>query len=345
MQFSLSRKYIITTYISWWLLWIIIQAFVLYKAGLSPGVSFVDAGVSNTLMALLGYGLTNTLRFYQPGTKNGLYRIGLCITYAVLYMYTLHWMLSCLYKNNAGYLSILDDSMPVRFMFSLLMVVFMMLIGWLWFYMKEQQENKNRKTEAEKLLKEAELSNLRQQLQPHFLFNSLNSISALVGYKPEEARKMIQHLSDFLRGTLKKDDQQLVLLSEELQHLQLYLEIEKVRFGHRLSTVIEHEAESLQLKLPSLLLQPIVENAIKFGLYDTTGDITIRIKTGLDQQQLVIRVENPFDASTAMPRQGAGFGLSSVKRRLYLLYARKDLLLTEQKENKFITTVKIPQAL
>src|SRR6185436_1417225 len=131
-----------------------------------------------------------------------------------------------------------------------------------WFYMKTESERKQRKSDAEKLAREAELTGLRQQLQPHFLFNSLNSISALAGTKPEEARKMIQQLSDFLRGTLKKDDQQLVSLSEELQQLQLYLEIEKVRFGHRLRTEITNDERSLSLQLPSLLLQPIVENAI-----------------------------------------------------------------------------------
>ena len=218
------------------------------------------------------------------------------------------------------------------------------LIGWLWFFIQEQQENKNRKDDAEKLLREAELSNLRQQLQPHFLFNSLNSISALAGSRPEEARKMIQQLSDFLRGTLKKDDQQLVPLSEELQHLQLYLDIEKVRFGHRLNTVIEHDDASLTVKLPSLLLQPIVENAIKFGLYDTTENITIRIIAKTDSHQLVLQIENPFDPATSKPKQGAGFGLNSIQRRLYLLYGRNDLLSTQQKENLFITLVKIPQS-
>ena len=118
-----------------------------------------------------------------------------------------------------------------------------------------------------------------QQLQPHFLFNSLNSINALIGFKPDEARKMIHQLSDFLRGTLKKDDDQLqVTLNDELQHLNLYLEIEKVRFGHRLQTEISCDERSGSAKLPSMLLQPIVENAIKFGLYDTTGEVVVSLR-------------------------------------------------------------------
>jgi LytS/YehU family sensor histidine kinase len=102
--------------------------------------------------------------------------------------------------------------------------------------LKDLGNIKQREHEADKLLREAELASLRQQLQPHFIFNSLNSISALAGSRPEEARKMIQQLSDFLRGTVRKDQQQSVALSEEFKHLELYLEIEKVRFGHRLRT-------------------------------------------------------------------------------------------------------------
>ena len=100
---------------------------------------------------------------------------------------------------------------------------------------RSKQEHEQRKADAEKLAKEAELFKLRQQLQPHFLFNSLNSINALIGMRPEEARKMVQQLSDFLRGTIKKEETQWVSLEEELQYLQLYLDIEKVRFGNRLN--------------------------------------------------------------------------------------------------------------
>ena len=159
---------------------------------------------------------------------------------------------------------------------------------------------------------------------------------------------MIQQLSDFLRGTIKRDDQQLVTLEEELKHLQLYLDIEKVRFGHRLKTEVINDEASPRMKLPSLLLQPIVENAIKFGLYDTTGEITIRIEAKVVENNLELKVENPFDPSTSQPRAGTGFGLNAVQRRLYLLFARNDLLSTSQQGSEqptFITNVRIPQSL
>ena len=97
------------------------------------------------------------------------------------------------------------------------------------------------------------------------------------------------------------------------------------------------------MKLPALLLQPIVENAIKFGLYDTTGQTIIRLATRKQIDDLVITVTNPFDPETSSPKQGTGFGLKSVQRRLYLLFARTDLLATHVNENIFTTIVRIPQ--
>ena len=128
------------------------------------------------------------------------------------------------------------------------------IMSMLWYNLEEKKYMETRKSDAEKLARDAELYKLRQQLQPHFLFNSLNSISALAGNQPEQARKMIQQLSDFLRGALKKEDYQLTTLSEELQHLQLYLDMEKMRFGHRLSTEINHDENSLQFLIPPMLV-------------------------------------------------------------------------------------------
>ena len=175
------------------------------------------------------------------------------------------------------YLNLLKQSFYIRYITGFLMIGCMSMISLLWYTLKEQQENEQRKEEAEKIAKDAELLKLRQQLQPHFLFNSLNSISALAGTQPEKARHMIQQLSDFLRGTLKKEEHQLVSLREEIHHLQLYLDIEKVRFGHRLQTVLEIDEKAADMLIPVLLLQPVVENAIKFGLYDTTEEVLIRI--------------------------------------------------------------------
>jgi LytS/YehU family sensor histidine kinase len=237
----------------------------------------------------------------------------------------------------------MKESLSIRFCTGFLIMGANAMVSTLWYNWEEQKEQEKRRTDTEQLTREAELFKLRQQMQPHFLFNSLNSINALIGPRPEEARKMVQQLSEFFRSTLKKEEKQWVSLKEELQYLQLSLDIEKVRFGNRLSAVIGCEEKAEEMKLPALLLQPLVENAIKFGLYDTTGQTVIKINARALNNYLQIEVQNPYDPETARPRQGTGFGLSLVERRLYLLFARRDLLATEAKENIFTTTVNIPQ--
>jgi two-component system, LytTR family, sensor kinase len=300
-----------------------------------------DAFVTSTLLGVACFVMINVMRVYQPA---GYIRLIDSVGLAVLAAYTQKWLLPVFFADNMNYEIFFQQTFLVRCVLNWLLIGMVVSTTWLWSMMQEEQEVLDRKNESERLAREAELSKLRLQLQPHFLFNSLNSISALVGTKPEAARMMVQQLSDFLRGTLKKDDQQLVELSQELEHLNLYLEIEKVRFGHRLQTEIKAIDDALDKKLPSLLLQPVVENAIKFGLYDTTGDIVIQLYATGDDQYLTISITNPFDPATSGGK-GTGFGLSSVQRRLYLLYARQDLLTTTQRDNTFITTLKIPQTL
>jgi len=330
-------------YLAWWMFWSFTQTFVLHRLGLSWQVALIDGIISNALLGFFCFVSIAIFYYYQPGNNNRGYRFIFALGLAIFYTIMLRFVLNYVITTGEDYPSFLLNSMPVRFIVSLLVLSFVTLLNWMWNLLKDQKEQEQRRNNAEQLVKDAELARLRQQLQPHFLFNSLNSISALAGSKPNEARKMIQQLSDFLRGTLKKDDQQSVELHEELEHLKLYLEIEKVRFGHRLEINVNFEEETLPMHIPPLLLQPIVENAIKFGLYDTIDEITISISSYIKDGLLHVQVKNPFDHETQSANRGTGFGLSSIKRRLFLLYARNDLMITEKKENQFITTLRIPQ--
>ena len=309
----------------------------------------LDVVVSNLLLFSASFFLIVREKYfyYSTGTlkRNKLLRIIRFFLTPVFFTLVEFFILKKIFANNETYLTFLQATFWLRLLFNVEILIALSFSFWMWMYFIEQHEKIERNTDVERLLKEAELTKLRQQLQPHFLFNSLNSINALVGSKPEEARKMIQQLSDFLRGTLKKDDNQLHTLENELHHLNLYLEIEKVRFGHRLQTIINADENILQLRLPALLLQPIVENAIKFGIYDTTEQVIISINCKKENFFLQIEVENPYDSATAKPNRGEGFGLNSVQRRLYLLYARNDLIKIEQSKNIFKTVLQIPQTI
>lgn len=330
-------------FILFWLAIIADHTFVLHWFGVSWKISFIDSLISNALLLLAGLLVMNTLRYYLPRRERYIHLLAWSIFLTVVIILLDGWVLKSIFSNEHEYALLLHHSLVVRISLDFLLLSCLILVSVLWYHQQEMKEQDEVKKDAEKLAKEAELFKLRQQLQPHFLFNSLNSINALIGSRPEEARKMVQQLSDFLRGTIKKEETQWVTLKEELQYLQLYLDIEKVRFGNRLATIIETDAVTNSMKLPALLLQPIVENAIKFGLYDTTGETIIKIFAAKEENNLVIKVVNPFDPETSSPQQGTGFGLKSVQRRLYLLFARNDLLTTQAKENIFTTTVKIPQ--
>jgi two-component system LytT family sensor kinase len=321
-----------------------VQFMVYFRVGGDKVNALVEAVVTTLILALVGIVLSNTYRYYSPVMKRYYLLLSYTIIVHLLAFRCQIFFFEQYYENDPHQWQVFYNTLPFRGLFNLLMIALLSVYFWYRKNQRDEEESKRRKLEAEKLSREAELSKLRLQLQPHFLFNSLNSISALAGSKPDQARKMIQQLSDFLRGTLRKDDQQLTPLKDELFHLQLYLDIEKVRFGHRLNSEINCDEDASDMLLPALLLQPIVENAVKFGLYDTIGEITITIKAVRENGHLKIQVTNPFDASTSRPRKGTGFGLSSVDRRLYLLYARNDLLATEVIDNNFITTILIPQS-
>ena len=319
------------------------HAFLLHSEGFDWQIAVADSTVFNFLMAGSCWIVALIMQFYLPRQERFWYIILLSAALSAGVVFLGRAVLNYTMETEKPYLQVVQQWLPIRFGIAFLMIACMAMISLLWYSFQDQKETEDRKATAVSLKKEAELIALRRQLQPHFLFNSLNSISALVGTKPVEARRMIQQLSDFLRGTIKKENDELVTLEEELAHLQLYLEIEKVRFGHRLNTIISSADEYGKIKMPALILQPVVENAIKFGLYGTTDDVTITINAQMQNNELLLTVTNPFDAETAAVHAGTGFGLESVKRRLYLLFARQDLVITTTDNNIFTTTIKIPQ--
>jgi two-component sensor histidine kinase len=176
--------------------------------------------------------------------------------------------------------------------------------------------------ETEVSAREAELRALRAQLNPHFLFNSLNSIAALVGSDPEGARRMCERLGDFLRRTLALGARDAVTLGEELELVDRYLAIEQVRFGERLGFDKRIGPGAERCVVPPLLLQPLVENAVKHGVADRVEGGTIVIEAKREGGLLHVMVENPLDEE-APSRRGSGLGLDNVRRRLDVYGARE----------------------
>ncbi len=331
------------TLLIWFGIWSMLQVKILQDFGIATSRAIADAIISNVLLHAVCLLVINNMRYYLPKKEKYWYTLIISIALSSLWLLLMRVSLWALFKNDEAYMQFLSQSAFIRYAIAFLMIGCCTVLSLLWYSQQNQQAQNQRKQDMERLAREAELNKLRQQLQPHFLFNSLNSISALTGSQPEKARHMIQQLSDFLRGTIKKDDEQYTTFAEELQYLQLYLDIEKVRFGYRLQTNINCEDEAMQMQLPTMLLQPLVENAIKFGLYDTIGEVIIFITAKKNNDMLQVIVQNPFDETTAAPMKGTGFGLASISRRLFLLFGRQDLLQIKKEAQQFITIINIPQ--
>jgi two-component system LytT family sensor kinase len=324
--------------------WIV--AFILlfyYTLNFNWYASVADSVVTNTLLALSCLVIGTILRFYQPKQEIVLFVVMLAIVLSVSVSFLSIYALSKIFSRYQTYMSFLEVSMPFRSIVLFVFLAWCAFANVLWHKLEEQSETQERLHTAQNLAKEAELNKLRHQLQPHFLFNSLNSVYALTIVNPKEAGTMITKLASFLRGTLKRDDEVWVSVAEEMEYIQLYLDIEKVRFSHRLNLDISIDDDTLGLSLPGTLLQPIVENAIKFGLYNTSAAILISVAVKMENNVLKISVQNPYDPEMKAAG-GTGFGLSAIRRRLYLLFADSSLLQTAALEdNIYLTTLKIPQ--
>jgi len=189
--------------------------------------------------------------------------------------------------------------------------------------------------------RDAELKALKAQINPHFLFNSLNSISALTSIDPSRARDMCVLLGDFLRLTLGLGEKTLVRFSEELELLQKYLAIEKVRFGDRLNMQENIQEESKSCLLPPLLLQPLVENAVKHGIASLPEGGDVRLSAVRQNGRLAIVVENSWDPE-APPRRSGGLGLKNVQQRLEARYGKDANLRVNTEGGLFQVSLSIP---
>lgn len=192
----------------------------------------------------------------------------------------------------------------------------------------QQRREALKRAQVESAARDAQLHLLRYQLNPHFLFNTLNAISALINtQRTDDARQMVLRLSNFLRYSLESDDQMTVPLEEEVKAASLYLDIERVRFSDRLAVEISIEPAALEIEVPSLLLQPLLENAIKYAIARSEQGGVIRIAAALGEGTLFLSVEDsgPDQSSyeTDYPASTTGIGLRNTRARIDNLYADK----------------------
>jgi sensor histidine kinase YesM len=209
-------------------------------------------------------------------------------------------------------------------------------------YYQSLKEKIKKESEYKALIREAELQALKSQINPHFLFNSLNSISSLTVSNPEKAQEMVINLSTFMRYSLMHNQKEMVTFSKELDNIKLYLSIEKVRFGRKLNAEFEIDANCLEAEIPNMILQPLFENAIKYGVYETTDQVTIKTTCNCEGNTLRISISNDYDASS-IKRKGEGIGLRNIRKRMEIIYNNPDLMKVTDNKTSFEVQLIIPQ--
>jgi sensor histidine kinase YesM len=322
-------------------IWFLGGYFLLHTQGLEEEIALVDAFFFFLLFLGGMLLLEQVFRHFSPSPKNGVLLLIFPLLLGGGIVWTHAQLLSWWFNEEFDYLEQLATSFYYRWLLLGLLLQLLTLLSVVLSKLAGQEELSRREGQLLQLSKDAELAQLRQQLQPHFLFNSLNSIHALVLASPQRARDMVLLLSDFLRGTLRTEGQSWISLADEVKYLTMYFDIERVRFGHRLLVDLQVEDGVEGLKIPPLLVQPLVENAIKYGLYGTLGEVKILIHCQKEDNYLLVKVQNPFDSQDS-GEEGTGFGLSSVERRLFLIYGRTDLLEKSASNGLFSVYLKIP---
>jgi two-component system LytT family sensor kinase len=222
-----------------------------------------------------------------------------------------------------------------------------MLISLVVDYYRRYQREELRASRLKAELAQAQLQALKMQLQPHFLFNTLNSISALLDEDVDAADEMLARLGDFLRMTLQNSGAQRVTLHEEMEFLRCYLEIEQVRFQDRLTVSYEVAPDALDAMVPNLILQPIVENAIRHGVVMQSGPGHIEVRAARLNDTLTLQVQDNGPglaaAQDSSARLRGGVGLSNTRARLEHLYgARQRFEMADAREGGLQVTLEIP---
>ncbi len=308
-------------------------------------VSLADSFVFNALFCSVGISMWYIVRYSIPDQKNAWNVVFNHLAFLTLALamwngisYTI---LSTIFSSNKAYMDLLAISIPNKIISGIIFYIVIALAYYLFIYYVNLQEKVKVESRLRMVLKETELNMLKSQINPHFLFNSLNSISSLTITNPEKAREMVIKLSDFLRYSVSNNSSSFTTLENEMANIRRYLEIEKVRFGDKLAFGFNLEGNCRTHQIPVMILQPLFENAIKHGVYESTEQVSIAMDCEYKEGYLEISIVNDFDPH-AHPRKGTGIGLNNIRERLRLLYKNDKLLRTVVDGTRFSVYLSLP---
>ena len=335
--------------LTWWLIWFVFglgQSLLLtFITDIGTLASFIDGFSSSIIFSLLAIAIWFPLR--QLNIESGKV-LSTLLNHLILGMATISmWLLGVrvlavsLVSDPGSYLELWKLSFYYRLAGGILIYVVITLT----YYLIISFDNINKKNineaKLENMLRETELLMLRSQINPHFLFNSLNSVSSLTITDPEKAREMVVKLSEFMRYALSRKEEKVVPLEKELLNMRLYMDIEKVRFGNRLVLRENIDSKALVVNVPNMILQPLYENSVKHGVYESVDRVIIDVVISKSDSGTTIGISNNYDPDS-IPARGTGTGLNNVQRRLDLYYKKEAYLISRKENGKFTVELFIP---
>lgn len=340
-----SKKIIV-----WGLAWLVLAAcqslLIYFVYGSKLGFAILDGATTMILFGLLGLAVWFPVRFILRG-ENQAYQAVFNVVLTgsvtiVAWLYITRFLVRAMVTEKMDYVIFWHSSLVFRITAGILIYFVILLVYYMFLSASQLAEKAARQAQLETQVRNGELMMLRSQINPHFLFNSLNSISSLTVTDPLRAREMIVKLSDFMRYSLSSRNDQPVSLRNELQSLRLYLQIEKIRFGDRLSIEEDITPEAYDALMPGMLLQPLYENAIKHGVYESTGEVVIRTTAKVEDGKMKISITNNVDTEAVVTRKGAGIGLKNVSSRLELLFGKKANVTINRTDDSFCVLLEFP---
>ncbi|MCP4460026.1 MAG: histidine kinase [Cytophagales bacterium] len=297
------------------------------------------------LQAVFNILLTHGFRYFIIKFKWLNFNMAKLIPLALVSVFVLSLMSSVflaliiLIRNDSVSIETLMQPIVIQTTESIFLFLFWSLTYFIYLYF----ERYNTSLKYEATIRETELRNLKSQLNPHFIFNALNSIRALVDENPKKSKEAITQLSHILRNSLNSDRQKLVPFAEELRTVKDYLGLESMRYEERLRTKYHIVKGSEVFQVPPLMLQTLVENGVKHGISKLTKGGEIIIRTKLEADRLVVQVRNSGQLGDEKSI-GSGFGLSNTKKRLEMIYGdRFEFLIKNEDEKTVLTEIKLPK--
>ena len=330
-----------------WAVIIFVQTFGVYlSSNLLFGYAFVDAAAFSLLFAVFIFPLWYPVQYNRWERETWRYNLmahislGCIVIFGWLLLgYGLCFLISL---GNAEYRYYLNISLWWKALEGMLLYAVAVLVYYLYVYVEQLNEKAANEIRLNRLLKDGELNLLKSQINPHFLFNSMNSVNSLIIKNPEQAQKMLVGLSDYLRYAVLATHREYSYMADEMENIVRYLSIEQLRFGDKLRYEPDIDPSALTVEIPAMLLQPLFENAIKHGVYESLEAVRIVAKITKEDQYLNIEINNDFDEEGISQKKGSGTGLQNIRERLRLQYGTSATMQAKAEKGVFTVVVKVP---